>query len=136
MMVESKLSLDFSNSSASIQLCSSTALVNERMRFPFWSSGVMTNTGIDFPTSRVSSISTGIASYSLPVIRPSDLVPTLTRIWPSEILAITPSRVSPRLGKSINRPSSFSKASILLPGCSCFFSSASPWSSLASFCSI
>ncbi len=96
---------DFSSSSASIQLCSSTARTNERIRLPSWSSGVITYTGIALPSSKVDKISFGIESNSLPSMMPSDFAPMLTRIRLSERLAMMPSRISPAVGMSKLIPS-------------------------------
>ncbi len=103
--VDEKLSPDFSSSSASTQLCSSTARTNERIRLPSWSSGVITYTGIALPSSKVAKISLGIESNSLPSMMPSDFAPMLTKMRLSERLAMMPSRISPAVGISRFIPS-------------------------------
>ncbi len=112
MIVESITSLAFIDASASLQACSSTALVKESTRLPLESSGVITKTGMEFPTFKVERREAGMASYSFPVMMPSDLAPTLTSICPSVRLAMIPSRISPAFGKSRIKPSASSRAAI------------------------
>ena len=99
--------------SASIQSFSSRARIYDRTKLPLGSSGLMTYTGISWPIWKLANVSAGICSFSFPDITPSDLVPTLTRISFSPMLAMTPVRISPCFGKSRFRPSSCKSFSIV-----------------------